>query len=59
MNQIDHYEKAEFYLAMAGSVASRSSSEVSSERIVALVSIAEAHLKMIPLAPMAPVKRPA
>lgn len=58
MDQLEHYERAEEYLDVAGRVVGRSDSMVTSEHVVALVRLAEAHMKMIPLAPMSPQSRP-
>jgi hypothetical protein len=58
VDQVEHYESAERYLLDAGRAARNSDSMQSSERIVALVKLAEAHMKMIPFAPMAMPSRP-
>lgn len=59
MDQQEHYDKAEMFLARAGIRAERYGDEASSERMFALVKLAEAHMKMIPLAPMSMPSRPA
>ena len=58
MNQLEHYETAARFLLDAGRAARNSDSMQSSERVTALVKLAEAHMKMIPLAPMSMPDRP-
>lgn len=58
MDQSEHYETAERFLLDAGRAARNSDSMQSSERIVALVKLAEAHMRMIPLAPLRMPERP-
>lgn len=58
MDQLGHYKMAENYLKAAGRTSSLSDSLQSSERVTALAKLAEAHMKMIPLAPMAMPDRP-
>lgn len=57
MNQEDHYAKAERLLEKAELVLTQAYSETTVEKSRAYTRLAEAHMKMIPLAPMSMPKR--
>lgn len=58
MNGNDHYNKAERLLEKAELILTQAHSETSVDKAREYTRLAEAHMKMIPLAPMAMPDRP-